>query len=323
MKEFDVKQFVAEVTITREELPEKTIQDDCEYEVTKKAMDFYIKYPCYTNWTPFLYGGSLSQYLCYERINKDGYRGDANYRGAYLLKNDKEQKCLTADIITSIKSPINIFLRKNNALSFDKSIRGEEIQKILCAKGVDGISDSFGQCAKAFAIVYYWCGNMMPVICNPLRTGIYGDNWMSKMNIIISSIKEDVEATEEKLNKGIKENIDYKELWPQWIREYWLNKGETAENIAVLLKIIEDNYLRDFFDINKNDEIVVKEMSASKIDERWFLNNAKLVVQRTYRIYKNVQGRFTCDHIHDIQEIFKYVFNESEIPEKEWDLNII
>ena len=63
-------------------------------------------------------------------------------------------------------------------------------------------------------------------------------------------------------------------------------------------------------------------MSASKIDERWFINNAKLVVQRTYRIYKNVQGSFTCVHISEIQDIFKYEFEESGILKEEWDLNI-
>ena len=63
-------------------------EDDCEYEVTKKAMFSYLKYPCYEKWIPFLYGGTRENYLNYERVLKNGDRGDQDYKGAFLLRHN-------------------------------------------------------------------------------------------------------------------------------------------------------------------------------------------------------------------------------------------
>ncbi len=73
---------------------------------------------------------------------------------------------------------------------------------------------------KAFAIVYYWCGNMMPVV-ESFIPGSYGaDNWLWKMNIIINCHKG-----------GPHQN------WRNWIKENWEN----------LNKFITDYYFEDCF----------------------------------------------------------------------------
>ena len=88
MEEFCVEEFVKKVSIEREYK-----DDSCEYEVTKAAMEFYFKYPCYENWIPILCGGSIGDYV--RNLNskpKEGNRGNGDYVGAYLLKEDKGEK---------------------------------------------------------------------------------------------------------------------------------------------------------------------------------------------------------------------------------------
>lgn len=109
---YDVKEFIKKVEITRE------TGDTCEFEVCKKAMDKYIEY-----------------YLCYEgwEIKETSYSKErrSGYKGSYeLCKGDK---ILTADIITSIKAPVNRTLKEIGCVQFGS--KGEYIRgKILEGK---------------------------------------------------------------------------------------------------------------------------------------------------------------------------------------------
>lgn len=314
MKNTDIEKFIKEVTITREQL-----SDSCEYEVTKKAMNFYNQYPLYNDWSVFSCNQSLPSFLRNRSIDTKKPREKHNYKGAYLLKSNEDQKCLTADIITSIKSPINLCLKKYKLEPLGKNVKGAEIQEKLFKNEIASLPNSLVRCAKAFAIVYYWCGNMLPVICNPLRTGRYCDNWMTKMKLFLQATQENTSLTIKDLNAKVANNINYKQLWPEWIHAYWFSNDCTDKN-NVLLDIIEKNYLRDFFYIKTDNntkinspEICVKSMSKSKIDEIWFLENTKLIIQRSYRIHNNLQNSFTNSQINDIEDIFKYVFNKSGV----------
>ena len=75
-------------------------------------MEMYLKYKCYKDWEIILYGSSLANYLYSELKDKDGYRCDNGDMGAHILRNKEKEFALTADILTSIKSPINGWLRR-------------------------------------------------------------------------------------------------------------------------------------------------------------------------------------------------------------------
>ena len=69
------------------------VLDVCDYEVTEPAMRYYLKYSSYSDW---------------EMIQ------DNRKQGAFLLKYSKlnDVKYLTADILTSIKTPIEKIVAK-------------------------------------------------------------------------------------------------------------------------------------------------------------------------------------------------------------------
>ena len=90
LKAVYAEMFINEVKIERE-----CDTDDCEYEVTKKAMAMYLKYPCYREWEIFLYGNTLQDYLRNGEHIKDGHRGVRYYRGVYLLKTKERKQALT------------------------------------------------------------------------------------------------------------------------------------------------------------------------------------------------------------------------------------
>lgn len=315
LKAVYAEMFINEVKIERE-----CDTDDCEYEVTLKAMEMYLKYPCYREWEIFLYGSTLSHYLCYERINKNGYRGDSDYRGACLLKNKNKEnkKALTADILTSIKSPINRLVK-------EKYDTGEKTWKAVLNIDTDfkcNLKEEYKEIAnyiKTFAYVYYWCGNMMPVICNPLRTGNGGDTWMKKMRIIHESFENpNITITIANLEKNIKAGLKWTELWPQWINLYWIQKNKKDKIKDIEKDFIFKNYLRDMFEMNNNEVVKVKQLS-NHVDKNWFLNNAKLIIQRSYRI----QYQFSKDwkdsakDEENVKSIMRYVFKQAGFNEKE------
>lgn len=310
IKEFWVEDFINKVAIERKK------EDDCELEVSEQAMILYQSYPCYKEWIIFPYSASISDYMRNREGLNERYKR-RNYRGAYLLKKENEEMVLTADILTSIKSPINIWLRKKK-IGFKYNCKGEEIrEKVLNDElgrmlGNSKIDDGIIPFMKAFAYVYYWCGNMMPVICNPLGTGCYGDNWMRKVGLICDAFsKNELKGV---LEDELKNNGRYTKLWPLWIRDYSKHNKELVQE-EIMQKFMDQNYLWDMYEAEK--------LSASDINESWFLINAKMIIQRSYRIEYGIQKKFNIEQENCVKEIFETVFKRVGLPEEKWNLDLI
>lgn len=82
-----------------------------------------------------MHGDSIGNYMRdkEQKRDKEDYRGNGSYIGAHLLKETEGNKVLTADILTSINSPVSLC---------ERNLKEEEIS----------------QCRsyfKAFEIVYY------------------------------------------------------------------------------------------------------------------------------------------------------------------------
>lgn len=110
--------FIQDVDIDITKCPNPS----CEYEVCKNAMNFYKNYPYYKGdeWEVMKFQGTLNDYYSNDDKRekyKCGYY-KCGYKEAHLLvkKTEKEleeiELALTADILTSIKSPINKILKK-------------------------------------------------------------------------------------------------------------------------------------------------------------------------------------------------------------------
>lgn len=314
----DAVEFIKNVNIERGDK-----DDDCEYEVTKQAMELYLKYPCYKNWKPFLYGSTLSNFIRYARLNKHECRGDKGYVGAYLLKNEEGDKALTADIITSIKSPINQILPEGAKLS--SSIINEKIRENILKEKESISFEDLSQKPEsiiegeivpyiiAFAKVYYWCGNMMPIIAN---WNGKGDAWYNKIDHMINNDCENENEYDNYMESG-KKHPPIK-LYKSWITKYYKNDIETFVN---------ENFLTDFCK-KQSEKIVVRsftKLSEFKQDpdnvKKWFLNNTKLIIQRSYRIFYNFSGDWNDpvenEHNENLQEIMRYVFEEAGFSKEE------
>ena len=316
MEIVDVVTFFNNVIVDRE-LPD----DDCEYEVTKKAMESYVKYSCYKNWEYFLYQNSIADYL---RNNPQEHRNECGnecrkmkkYMGAYLLKNKDGSKILTADILTSKNVPLKLCQENLSASQW------EECKPYY----------------KAFEMVNYWCGNMMPVICSfSPGSGKFSslDNWKVKLNLLLSiSEKNQIDEQEMKMYSdfmnGNGKCYKQKKLWPGWLSTHWKNniknfisenflcdyvQSDNEQNKQQTICFVEGVYDFDFAKIlTANDLSVIK---------GWFLNNAKLIIQRSYRIIYDVNNDFNAEQIRFITTVFEVIFAIARIPKDERDLKII
>lgn len=280
--------------------------DDCEFEVTEQAMKMYCKYPCYKEWQPFLYGGSIKHYLRYQRVLKNGYRGYAGYKGAYLLTNKKS--VLTADIITSIRSVWKKFADE------DCKLTGFDIREkiLLDDKFLNKCPKELQVYMRAFASVYYWCGNMMPIISN-FHPGKFGaDNWMYKLKILM-----------ETENKGTHRE------WHDWINNEMNNRKV----------FINGYYLCDCFDVI-NGEPKLKNIVCSRqydslkpiylealkannyiLAKELLLNHIKLIIQRSYRIVNDYKDEWNKDSFMNVKPIIKAVLEYAGMSEKNADMH--
>ena len=196
---------------------------NCEFEVRKKAMDFYKKYPFYEedDWEIIKFQNSVDKYNKLKNDKEiEAYKekSKSGYKGAHLLVNKSKGIALTADILTSIKLPCE------RIASVETSLKGGKEIKDGILKGNLEIPHDLKPYFKAFAIVYYWCGNMMPVVESFPPGSDGADNWLWKMKTII-----------ECHTPGTHQN------WRNWIKENW---GED------LNKFITDFYFEDCFDKN-------------------------------------------------------------------------
>lgn len=316
MEQTSIKDFIKNVKIERE-----CKCDDCEYEVTKQAMQFYLNYPHYKEWDIFLHGGTIND-LKYGCGNKKGYRGYRGYKGAYLLINDEKNKVLTADILTSIKSIISKLFNIN----LKKEIGGEDVIKaikfnkneIILSKLNNGedwkITTTLAPYIYAFAQVYYWCGNMMPVRYS-FQPGKYAaDNWVYKIEILIDFLKGQSKS-------------DSHQKWKSWVTEEW--KGN--DNIK---RFIQDNYLMDCYDTEtqsikfvkneatgelikslKKENLIELHNNNDKLAKKFLLNHVKMIIQRSYRIFFKYQGNWNEEEIHkkNVESIMRYIFEKTGI----------
>lgn len=291
---FDCESFINCVAVKREN------NIKLEYEVTSDALKSYLQYPCYKEW----------------KVKKN------------KLIRKQDAYSLTADIITSIKVPLNNFLK----VSGNPRLNGQgcDIAKMVLV-GMNNVYYDMLPYLKCFAYVYYWIGNMIPVRCSfyPGRWG--ADNWRYKMSEILKFYKYSrVEA--EDLRKNATGNASQKQLWPDWLINHSdMNKDE----------FVNENYLMDFFEGSNYDEnnlkpfISNKEYSSimrlkvevleadkdNKIAKEWFLNNAKLIIQRSYRIQYKFSGDWNYqkekEHVENVKSIMQYVFKQAGFTENE------
>lgn len=261
-----------------------------EYEVSKDAMKSYLMYPCC----------SVGWYI-------EGNK----------LKSCAEGYELTADIITSIKKPLNDFLESINEKKIYKD--GSVIVNCIC-ENKKVICEEITPYLKSFATVYYFIGNMMPVKCS-FSPGAYGaDNWKYKMTRILEFYK--IDSKNDKDKRGQNNN------WPDWlINHSGLNKNA----------FIKNNYLMDCFCDDTFEEckffIDSKYQEAHKYDNRlifgkereenielmkkWIIRNTKIIIQRSYRILNKFDKEWDVEHENEVREICKYIFKKSGIKEKD------
>ena len=318
LKAVYAEMFIDDVKIERE------CRDDiCEYEVTKKAMTIYkMKYDCYKTSEVKEIGTTLSYYL----RNKEQDYPKRNCRGACILIN--KSGALTADTLTSIKSPINTLVETKYGKETGEDIQSYILQNRCTYK--KEYTQDVTNAVKAFAYVYRWCGNMMPVICNYSMGSpdkVIGDNWKNKINLILNiTINKSQDCYEDEVKnynvflagKGSgywKQN----KLWPGWLKETEYDY------------FIAQNYLEDFIDRN-GTQICTKDICKkadienfrdiyqdAKNVKKWFLVNTKLIIQRSYRI----QYQFSKDwkdsekDEENAKSIMRYVFKQAGFNEKE------
>ena len=273
---------------------------NCEFEVRKKAMDFYKKYPFYEedDWEIIKFQNSVDKYNKLKNDKEiEAYKekSKSGYKGAHLLVNKSKGIALTADILTSIKLPCE------RIASVETSLKGGKEIKDGILKGNLEIPHDLKPYFKAFAIVYYWCGNMMPVVESFPPGSDGADNWLWKMNIIINCHKG-----------GSHQN------WRDWIKESW---GED------LNKFITDYYFEDCFD---KDSLIIKNIVPSlkkdyvvslschylhllqenehKLAKEFLINHVKVIIQRSYRIENEFHGDWKKEEEDEVKEIFKEIF---------------
>lgn len=292
-----VTDFINKVNITDSD------NINCEFEVRKKAMDFYKKYPFYEkdDWEIIKFQSSVNHYndlkndKNYDEIEAYKEKSESKYKGAHLLVNKSKGIALTGDILTSITVPYKKITNVEPSLKGGKEIKDGIIEGDL--EIPHGLEPYF----KAFAIVYYWCGNMMPVV-ESFPPGSHGaDNWLWKMNIIINCHKG-----------GSHQN------WRDWIKESW---GED------LNKFITDYYFEDCFD---KDSLIIKNIVPSlkkdyvvslschylhllqenehKLAKEFLINHVKVIIQRSYRIENEFHGDWKKEEENEVKEIIKEVF---------------
>ena len=278
----------------------------CEFEVRKKAMDFYKKYPFYEedDWGIIKFQNSVNQYNTlmyaqkYNEIEVYKEKSESGYKGAHLLVNKSKGIALTADILTSITVPYKKITNVEPNLKGGKEIKGGILKDDL--EIPHGLEPYF----KAFAIVYYWCGNMMPTVGN-FRPGRYGgDNWLLKMDTIIDCHKA-----------GSHQN------WRDWIKENW---GED------LNKFITDFFFEDCFDkysltiknivsspngVNiyslKKSNLDILQANEHKLAKEFLINHVKVIIQRSYRIENEFHGDWKKEEEDEVKEIFKKIFAQA------------
>ncbi len=294
-REFEINEFTEDVHINRQK------EDTCELEVCERAMWFYQKYPCYENgWNQVKFQGSVFEYYRCNDEEREQYKNNA-YIGAYLLKN--EQIALTADILTSIKRPINKYLESSSGNQYKKT-KGTEIREDILKENerLNCIPQDLQPYLKAFAYVYYWCGNMMPVICNWKGQS---DEGIHKIMTLYKGVIDKDHYTE-MLNGNITgRTVSPTILWPTWRENTW----------DEWKLFVSENFLFDFVDKNYVPRTDIP-LFCVRNGKDWLIKNTKLIIQRSYRIKRYVELKHSDMELNDsdkrcIKAIMGKIFCES------------
>lgn len=256
--------------------------DCCEIEQTLDAMRMYLMYPIYKDWN----------------LASHDYR-----TGSWKLNAPNGTETLTADVLTSIRQAVAGALEK----SIPQEFKGVHIVKAIVDNPFYNICNGVGkrtklnveqnkEAIKAFASVVYWIGNMLPVP-NSYSPGPSGkqDTWYFKMKYILNILY------------GIE---DTRHAWDIW-RKSWKNKPK---------EFINGNYLQDMVeekDGEKDRKFYVKDY-ASK-GESWFIENTKLIIQRSYRIVYQFSEDWNASakDEENVKSIMQYVFKQAGFNETE------
>ncbi len=279
---------------------------NCEFEVRKKSMDFYKKYPFYEedDWEIIEFQNSVNQYNTlmdaqkYNEIEAYKEKSKSGYKGAHLVVNKSKGIVLTGDILTSITVPYKKITNVETRLKGGKEI------KYGILKGDLEIPHGLEPYFKAFAIVYYWCGNMMPTVGN-FRPGPHGgDNWLLKMDTIMYCHKA-----------GSHQN------WRDWIKENWggdLNKFITDfyfedcfDKYSLTIKNIVSSPNGDNIYSLKKDNSDILQENEHKLAKEFLINHVKVIIQRSYRIENEFHGDWKKKEEDEVKGIFKEIFAQA------------
>ncbi len=276
---------------------------NCEFEVRKKAMDFYKKYPFYEedDWEIIKFQNSVDKYNKLKNDKEiEAYKekSKSGYKGAHLLVNKSKGIALTADILTSIKLPCE------RIASVETSLKGGKEIKDGILKGNLEIPHDLKPYFKAFAIVYYWCGNMMPVVESFPPGSDGADNWLWKMKTII-----------ECHTPGTHQN------WRNWIKENWgedLNKFITdfyfedcfGKDSLTIKNIVPS--LKEYYVFSLSDRYLDRlQKNNNKLAKEFLINHVKVIIQRSYRIENEFHGDWKKKEEDEVKGIFKEIFAQA------------
>ena len=284
---------------------------NCEFEVRKKAMDFYKKYPFYEedDWEIIKFQNSVDKYNKLKNDKEiEAYKekSKSGYKGAHLLVNKSKGIALTADILTSIKLPCE------RIASVETSLKGGKEIKDGILKGNLEIPHDLKPYFKAFAIVYYWCGNMMPVVESFPPGSDGADNWLWKMKTII-----------ECHTPGTHQN------WRNWIKENWgedLNKFITdfyfedcfGKDSLTIKNIVPS--LKEYYVFSLSDRYLDRlQKNNNKLAKEFLINHVKVIIQRSYRIENEFHGDWKKKEEDEVKGIFKEIFVQAGFNDKQID----
>ena len=277
-----IQSFIHTVDIIRQD----TIL--CNHELMRQAVDAYLTYPCY--------------------LESDGWAAfdDSAKRGAGAFGIFKADVFLTADILTSVKAPVNTILEMVGRPRFADGVRGESIIRMLRdGREVHSELDTY---LRAFARVYDWIGNMMPVPTNALW-GRRDDNWKTKLSFIQKCFLGE-DAGQEKYSWQYK--------WREWIIHQWMDAEKKD-----FRDFVEENYLQDAVNDaacmkikdlwEENEQGCLAKFFSIEEVKKWLIANTKFITQRSYRICYGFAGDF-----HDggedserLKMIFRAVLGEN------------
>lgn len=284
---------------------------NCEFEVRKKAMDFYKKYPFYEedDWEIIKFQNSVDKYNKLKNDKEiEAYKekSKSGYKGAHLLVNKSKGIALTADILTSITVPYK------KITNVEPSLKGGKEIKDGILKGDLEIPHDLEHYFKAFAIVYYWCGNMMPVVESFPPGSDGADNWLWKMKTII-----------ECHTPGTHQN------WRNWIKENWgedLNKFITdfyfedcfGKDSLTIKNIVPS--LKEYYVFSLSDRYLDRlQKNNNKLAKEFLINHVKVIIQRSYRIENEFHGDWKKEEEEEVKEIFKEIFAQAGFNDKQID----